>query len=137
MADKANKLEIQATYVTYVNDGSIPYDATAKGGSPHVGKVLMHTGDGAMGLVTENFEVAGKLIKVESDGFITVQEGGYADVPTDGSTITYTKTNNRLVGGATAGTVKIGGAEEAVGAVGGAKAIQSVSTGVIIAKFIG
>lgn len=135
MADSANKYEVHAAYVTYKAGAGIAYDAAAKNGSAHVGKFLMHSADGEVDLVTNGLELCGKLIKVEPDGFCSVQDEGYADGPSDG-VITYTNAANGLVGGTTAGTVKIATAVPAAGAVRGAKAVQSDGAGRVIVKFI-
>lgn len=129
----ANKYELHAQYTTYVGDGSIPYDANAKGGSSHVGKAVMHTGEDTVGLVTNGKEICGKLIAVMPDGFVTVQDEGYCDVPSTG-TITYTEADNGVVGSATAGSVKIATAVPATTSVRSAKAIKGDGAGKTIIK---
>ncbi len=136
MADNAHKYEVHAQYVTRKAASGIAYDAAQPNGSAHVGKAVMQTGDDEVGLVTDGLEIAGKLIKVEPDNFCTIQDEGYADLPSDG-TITYTNSNNGLVGGTVAGTVKVATAVPAVGAVRGAKAIKSDGSGRVIVKLLG
>ncbi len=135
MADVANKYEVHAAYVTMKAGAGIAYDATQKNGSAHVGKFLRQSADGEVDLVTDGLEICGKLIKVEPDGFCTMQDEGYADGPSDG-VITYTNTNNGLVGGTVAGTAKVATVVPAAGAVRGAKAVQSDGAGRVIVKFI-
>lgn len=137
MADAANKYEVHAEYVTMVAGAGIAYDAAAKNGSAHVGKAIMNSAEDTVDLVTDGLEIAGKLIKVEPDGFCTIQDGGYCDLPTDGAATTYTKTNNGLVGGTVAGTVKTATVVPAAGAVRGAKAIKGDGANKVIAKLIG
>lgn len=104
MGQKYNRINAHET--TFVAGAGIAYDEAEKNGSAHVGKAVMLTGDGEVDLVTTGLEVFGKLVKVEPDGYCTVQDQGYCDLPTDGTAITYTQ--DGLVGGATAGTVKSG-----------------------------
>lgn len=119
----ANKYKLHAKYVTFIAAGSIAYDATAKNGSAHVGKCVMMTAEDTVGLVTAGLEIIGVLIKVEPDGFCTVQDEGYADVPTTG-TVTYTNANNGAVGGATAGYAAVAAAVPAAAAVRTARFIK-------------
>jgi hypothetical protein len=133
MADAAHKYELHAQYVTYKAGTSIAYNAAYPNGSEHVGKVVMHNGDDIVDLVTDELEICGKLIKVEPDGFCTVQDEGYADVPCD--TVTYAATNNRVVGSTTAGKVKVADTAVTATAVAGGKSIKSDGTGRCIIKF--
>lgn len=135
MADMANKYELHAQYATFIAGSGIAYDATQPHGSAHVGKVVMHSAEDEVDLVTAGSEVCGKLIKVEPDGFCTVQVGGFADVPTTG-TVTYTHANNRVVGGATAGYVAVSTLVPAATAVPGAKFIKGDGANRAIIKFI-
>lgn len=133
MPDVAHKFELHAQYVTAKAGAGIAYDATQPMGSAHVGKAVMATGDDTVDLVTNGKELVGKLIKVEPDNFCTIQDEGYCDLPSDG-VITYADTNNGLVGGTTAGTVKIATVVPGAGAVRKARAVKSDDAGVVIAK---
>jgi hypothetical protein len=97
---------INAHETTFQGTGLIAYDATAKNGSPHVGKAVARAGDGTVDLTNDGTEVFGKLQKVESDGYCTIQEQGYASLPFTGSMSYGDKTN--VVGSATRGSIKAG-----------------------------
>ncbi len=133
MADVANKYELQAEYVTMIAGSSIVYDATKQFGCANVGKAVMQSGDGTVDLVTADKEVFGKLISVDPDGFCTIQDEGYCSLPCDTS-ILYTEANSAVVGGATAGTVKIPTSVAATAAIRNARAIQADGTGFTIVK---
>jgi hypothetical protein len=105
MADQRYK-RINAHETTFQGAGLIVFDATAKNGSPHVGKAVARAGQGTVDLTDDGTEVFGKLIKVEHDGYCTIQEQGYADLPFTGA-MTYGDKSN-LVGSATRGSVKAG-----------------------------
>ena len=124
MADYLNFYEIGAHYTTFRAGASIVYDQLQKNGSVHVGKAVMMSGAETVDLVTTGSEIIGKLIKVEPDGMCSVQDEGYCEVPSDGTTITYTQANNGLVGGATAGLVKTATLVPAVGAVRNARSVK-------------
>jgi hypothetical protein len=128
MSDVARKDDIRAGRVTMIAGSGIAYDATKKFGSQHVGKAVMLSAAGTVDLVTDALEIFGKLDKVEPDGFCVVQDEGYMELPTDTTTITYTATNNGLVGGATAGTVRTATVAEVAGAVREAIAVQAGET---------
>lgn len=125
MADKANKYEILAHRTTFVAGAGIAFDRAAANGSAHVGKAVMLSAEDTVVLVTAGLEVFGKLTKVEPDGFCSVQDRGYCELPHDGTTITYTNANNGVVGGATAGTIKSATAVPAAGAIRRARAIKA------------
>lgn len=73
---------LHAQYATYKIDAStITYLATAVGGSASVGLAVKMTTDDTVALATDGSDVEGKLIKVEPDGFCTVQTDGYMDLP--------------------------------------------------------
>lgn len=134
MADKANKYDIHADYVTYIAGAGIAYDAAQANGSAHVGKLVMLSAEDTVDLVTDGLEILGKLIKVEKDGFCTVQDEGYADVPTTG-TVTYTNANNGAVGGTTAGSAKVATAVPAAAAIRRTCFIKSDGANRAIVKF--
>jgi len=114
---------INAHETTFLAGAGIAYTATEKNGSAHVGKAVMRSAEGTVDLVTTGSEVFGRLQKVEPDGYCTVQDQGYCDLPWDNSAITWT---TGLVGGATAGTVKSGAATHCI-------PIQSIAAGSIMA----
>lgn len=131
---EARKDELHAQYATYVADSSIAYDVTQKNGSAHVGKAVMMTAEGTVGLATSGLEILGKLIKVEPDGFCNIQDEGYCEVPLDGA-IVYAGATYGVVGGTTAGSVKAATVVPAAGAIRTARAIQSSGTaGKVIIK---
>jgi hypothetical protein len=133
MAIENEFYNLHATYVTMKHDSSIVYASTEQHGSAQVGKAVQMHDEGEVALVETGNEIFGKLIKVESDGYCTVQDGGYCDLPYDGSPA-YTENDNGLLGGATAGNVAPAGAAPANGAVRTARAIKSDVTGRIIVK---
>lgn len=82
--------------VTHKHDGSIVYDDKQPGGSLAVGKATKMVGQRTVGLTTDGSGVAGKIIKVEDDGFLTLQvEGGCTLPGGTGATLTP---GSRLVG---------------------------------------
>lgn len=87
------------------------YDNTVRGGTPDVDKVVAIDSDGKVDIIATNEEVFGKLDSLADDGFASIIDEGYVDLPTDGTTITY---GSGLVGGATAGTVKTGTSKKCV-----------------------
>jgi hypothetical protein len=76
----------------YDND-TIEYDATEDGGSDAVGlAVTLADVDGEIKLVGDGEFVLGKLLKVEADGFCSVQVGGFMTLPGgDGADLTLGK----------------------------------------------
>lgn len=103
MGDQRYK-RINAHETTFQASGQIAYDATVKGGSPHVGKAVARAGQGTVDLTNDGTEVFGKLLKVEADGYCTIQEQGYCDLPFTGS-MTYGDKSG-VIGSATRGSVK-------------------------------
>lgn len=79
------------------------FSRTAPYGTPDAQKAVAISANGEVELVATGGKVFGKLISLEPDGFAVVQDTGYAELPTDGTTITY---GQGLIGGATPGTVK-------------------------------
>lgn len=79
-----------ARYETYKIDNSeITYSATAAGGSASVGLAVALTSDDTVDLAGDGEVIHGKLISVESDGFCTVQIGGFCELPAGtGATVT-------------------------------------------------
>lgn len=67
--------------VTHKHDNSIVYDEKQPGGSVAVGKAVKATGQRTVGLTTDGSDVVGKIIKVEDDGFATIQEEGGTTLP--------------------------------------------------------
>lgn len=97
---------INAHETTFQGTGQIAYDATVRNGSPHVGKAVARAGEGLIDLTNDGTEVFGKLLKVEPDGYCTIQEQGYGSLPFTGS-MTYGD-KSFVVGSATRGSVKAG-----------------------------
>lgn len=82
---------INAKFETFKHDNTIVYSASEVDGSAQVGLAVTMVGraDKTVGLVGDGELVAGKLIKVESDGRCTVQTGGYCTLPAgDSATVT-------------------------------------------------
>lgn len=81
--------EIGARRVTYKHDDTIVYDKTKTGGSAQVGLAVTIESDDTVTLVGNAEIVEGKLIEVYSDGFCSVQVGGYMELPGgDSATLT-------------------------------------------------
>lgn len=85
MADprKAVKFDgIDAKYATFViDDSTITYDATKDNGSDQVGLAVTLSAADTIKLTEDAEAVIGKLIKVEADGYATVQVAGYMTLP--------------------------------------------------------
>src|SRR5262245_38696090 len=64
-----------------IGDGSVPYVATAAGGSTHVGKAMQITGNNTAGLTVDGSEVLGRLERVHPDGVVVVQTEGGCTLP--------------------------------------------------------
>lgn len=91
---------------TYKTDNStILFDKTQVGGSAQVGKAVMLSADDTVALTSDGAAVEGKLIKVESDNFATVQYEGHATLP-KGDSSTATITRGKKIVGATLGGVR-------------------------------
>lgn len=74
---------------TFAHDNTIVYSATQLNGSAQVGLAVTREGSQTVSLVGDGENVAGKLIKVESDGFCVVQTGGHVTLPGgEGATLT-------------------------------------------------
>lgn len=72
---------------TYKYDSSIVFDATKPGGAAAtmIGKAVAITTDDTVGLTQDGDPVAGKLLKVESDGYCAVQDRGTCQLPAGSS----------------------------------------------------
>lgn len=81
------------------------FDVTKPHGSLDAGKVVTIDSDGKVDIIATGEEVFGQILDVYDDGYASITDEGYVDLPTDGTSITY---GQGLVGGATAGTVKTG-----------------------------
>lgn len=75
--------DLDAHFTSYKYDGTIVYDATLVGNSAKVGLAVTLTGSSAqtVSTVADGEKIDGKLIRVESDGFCTVQDRGYMTLP--------------------------------------------------------
>lgn len=74
---------------TFPYDATIVYDATKEGGSDQVGLAVSIESDNLVTLVGDGENVLGKLLKVEADGFCSVQHSGFMTLPGgDGATLT-------------------------------------------------
>lgn len=73
---------VDAEYIRVaIDDSTITFDRDQDGGSAQVGLAVAYSGDGEIELVGDGEEVLGKLIKVEYDGYATVQIGGGMTLP--------------------------------------------------------
>jgi hypothetical protein len=96
---------IGARDVSYKIDAStITYDATQPNGSAQVGLAVTLSADDTVALTADADFVLGKLLKVEADGYCTVQESGHMELPAGASaSITRGKT---IVGALQSGSAK-------------------------------
>jgi hypothetical protein len=98
---------VAAHYTTHKIDGStITFDVTKANGSAQVGLAVTMTGqaDDTVALTSDGDEVAGKLIKVDPDGYCTVQDEGGMTLP-GGASATLT-VGSRFVGALGASSAK-------------------------------
>lgn len=71
-----------AEYLTaYYDNSTITYSAASAGGSASVGLAVNLSAAGTIQLVGDGEAVLGRLIKVESNGYCTVQVGGAMELP--------------------------------------------------------
>lgn len=107
MADPRSAISFQGlgyNAYTFATDSTISYDATLAGGSAQVGLAVVVNGAGQVGLVADGEAVFGKVIKVESDDFATIQVDGVCEFP-KGSSATVTA-GKRVVGALGASSAK-------------------------------
>lgn len=93
MADPRNAVSLEGIGYeaeTFAHDNTIVYSATEENGSAQVGLAVTHEGSQTVSLAGDGENIAGKLIKVESDGFCVVQTGGYMTLP-GGTSATLTE----------------------------------------------
>lgn len=85
MADpraSAGIVGVDAVFITAkIDDSTITYDSTKEAGSAQVGLAVNFSADQTVQLAGSGEVVIGKLIKVESDNFATVQVGGGMTLP--------------------------------------------------------
>ena len=73
---------------TYKIDGAdLTYEATVAGGSSHVGKAVMMSGNGVVRLVGDADRVLGRLEQVEPDGACAVRVRGQMTFPKGDGTV--------------------------------------------------
>lgn len=111
---------IAAVYATFQADGSVSSVALASGVAAVEGKAVTVTGNGIAGFGAAGKPVLGRIDKYESDGYITVQTGGYTKMP--GVSGSLPTANNFLVVNGS------GAVTASVGAVGPARAISVDAT---------
>jgi hypothetical protein len=108
MADPRNAVSHEgnnAHYETYKADGvTITYDATKAGGSTAVGLAVTLSGDSTVALCADGDAIEGKVILVESDGKVNVQDDGYMTLP-GGVSATLTR-GSKIVGALGASSAK-------------------------------
>lgn len=104
MADPRLNADINgkdAEYLTaYYDNSTITYSATSNGGSAVVGRAVGLSAAGTIELAADGEDVLGKLIKVEPDGYCTVQVGGGMELPA-GAAASLT-VGKKIVGAASA-----------------------------------
>lgn len=93
--------DIRYDALTYKIDGvTITYDITQVNGSAQVGKAVQLSADDTVALTQDGACVEGKLLKVEKDGFATIQRWGLLTLP-KGDSAPGTATRGRKIVGAT------------------------------------
>jgi hypothetical protein len=99
MADPRALLSAEGVGAEYISpkfDSTIVYDSTKSGGSASVGLAVTMVADKQVGLTQDGDVVVGKLIRVQSDGFCTVQIHGGMTLPAgNGATVTFNSTDRR------------------------------------------
>lgn len=73
-----------------IDASTIVFDATKVNGCASVGLAVTLSADDTVALCADGDAIAGKLIKVESDGFCTVQVSGFCTLP-GGASATLTR----------------------------------------------
>lgn len=81
---------------TFLYDSSIVYDATQPGEAVAVGLAVKLNANGSVGLTTDGSNVHGKLVKVDKDGFCSVQIDGRTRLP--GGTAATLTVGSKFVG---------------------------------------
>ena len=72
---------IDSMVVTFEHDASIVFDRTEDGNSAEIGLAVSMSADNEVTLVGDDEIVIGKLLRVGSDGFCSVQIGGGMTLP--------------------------------------------------------
>lgn len=88
--DTSSNLGIAPVVETFAIDNStITYSVTETNGSAQVGLAVTFSDNDTVQLVGDGEAVVGKLLKVEADGFCSVQTGGVVTLPGgDSATLT-------------------------------------------------
>lgn len=82
--------QVRATYP--IDASTITYEATVAGGSSHIGKAVTINTSEVVALCADAEHVAGRLEKVEADGYAVVTVKGYVKLPGgDGAVLTNGK----------------------------------------------
>lgn len=90
-----------AQYITvYYDNSTITYSASTAGGSAVVGRAVGLSAAGTAELAADGADVLGRLVKVESNGYCTVQVGGGMELPA-GAAASLT-VGKKIVGAASA-----------------------------------
>lgn len=114
--------------VTYEADASLKAGVLASGVAYAEGKAVTITGNGTVGFGNAGNPLLGKLDKYESDGYVTVQDAGYAVLPGVPGSLP-TAGDFLVVNGA-------GAVQASVGAVGPTRAVSVNSTDNTVVVFI-
>lgn len=80
----ADFTDIDAHFTTYKFDSTIVWDRTKVGGAAQVGLACTLTGSGTaqtVSTVADGEKVDGKIVRVDDDGFCTIQDEGYMTLP--------------------------------------------------------
>jgi hypothetical protein len=111
---------IAAVYVTFKAATALASVVTASGVAAVEGKAVTITGNGEVGFGSDGNKLLGLVDKYESDGYLTVQTGGYATFPGVSGSLP-TAGDFVVVNGS-------GAVKASTGAVGPAKAISVDNT---------
>jgi len=90
-----------------IDNSTITYSATSNGGSASVGLAVTYSAAGTVALTADGNFVLGRLIKVESDNYATVQYRGAMELPSGASaTLTLGKAIVGDLDGSTKGYIR-------------------------------
>ena len=98
---------------TFVHDDTIVYDAAETNGSAQVGLAVTVESSNVVSLVGDGESVLGKLLRVDSDGFCSVQHEGFMELPGGDSAVLTAgaKIVGDLASGAAEGYIQVATAD--------------------------
>lgn len=89
---------------TFAHDATIVYSAAQEGGSAQVGLAVSIESSNVVTLAGDGENVLGKLLRVDADGFCSVQHSGFMELPGgNGATLTA---GLKIVGAVAAGPLE-------------------------------